>query len=305
VSIQLYDPRKGEPSIVFSRLAWAAKPFEPARTNHFSIYWIVTAAGSVAVDAAVHPLQPRSLLFLSPYRRVRFNPTRPVTGALIQFHANFLCVETFHAESGCSGSLFNDPFGTPAVILDRPADAAVKGLVQQIERELTDQRRGHDEVVVASLKILLVMATRLKGEPPAHPSHSHDHRHPLLARLTTLIEQRYRTLHRPSDYAVLLNMSQKTLTRFVRTQFGKTMTELIRERLLIDAKWELLHTLKPVKEIAGELGFDDELYFSRLFKKAVGRSPTDFREFETAVRGGSNLSMSLSGPPIPPQPGGG
>ena len=41
------------------------------------------------------------------------------------------------------------------------------------------------------------------------------------------------------------------------------------------------------------------LYFSRLFKKSTGVSPTYFREFETAVRGGSNLSMPLARPSIP------
>jgi AraC-like DNA-binding protein len=127
-----------------------------------------------------------------------------------------------------------------------------------------------------------------------------DHRHPLVERLAQAIEQHYRSRHAPADYAALLNMTPKALARFARAQFGKTMTELIRERLLIDAKWDLLHTLKPVKEIAAELGFADELYFSRLFKKATGRSPLAFREFETAIRNGSNLSMSLTRPAIHP-----
>ena len=121
---------------------------------------------------------------------------------------------------------------------------------------------GHQEVVVASLKILLVLATRLKGIPESGGMlRPHDHRHPLLAQLTELLEQHYRRLHAPAEYASLLHMTPKALARVARTQFGKTVTELVRERLLIDAKWDLLHTLKPVKEIAGELGFSDELYF--------------------------------------------
>jgi len=303
MSIGLYDPRRGEASVALERIRWSTAPYEPPRTNCFSVYWIESGAGSLTVDATLRPFTSSSLVFLSPYQRVRWVPSKRVRGAVIRFHANFLCVETFHAESGCSGILFNDPFGSPSVPLDARAQRELRGIVDRIDRELTDHGLGHDQVVVASLRILLVLATRLKGVLQAtRPPKGRDHRHPLLERVTGLVEQHYRRLHAPGEYARLLNVTPKTLTRFARAQFGKTMTELVRERLLIDAKWDLLHTLKPVKAIAGELGFSDELYFSRMFKKATGRSPLAFREYETAIRGGSNLSMSLTGPPIPPRP---
>jgi AraC-like DNA-binding protein len=105
-------------------------------------------------------------------------------------------------------------------------------------------------------------------------------------------------MHAPAEYAERLHVTPKTLGRLVREHLGTTPTELIRGRILTHAKWQLLHTLRPVKEIAREVGFPDELYFSRLFKKATGCSPTFFREFETAIRGGSNLSMPSGRAPI-------
>jgi AraC family transcriptional activator of pobA len=236
---------------------------------------------------------------------VRISTKQALRGAVIRFHANFLCVETFHVESGCSGLLFNDPFGSPLVQVPRSEHAEVRHLIERIGTEVAVDDLGSEEVVTASLKILLVKATRWKRATTLTRGITGiDHRHPLLQQLSGLIEQHYRTVHAPADYARLLHMTPKALSRFTRTHFARTMTAVIRERLLIDAKWDLLHTLKPVKQIASELGFDDELYFSRFFKKATGQAPTTFRDFETRIRGGSNLSMSLSRPTIPAVGGG-
>jgi AraC-like DNA-binding protein len=59
-------------------------------------------------------------------------------------------------------------------------------------------------------------------------------------------------------------MTPKSLGKLVKAHLHKTLTELIRERILREAKWEMLHTTKPVKQVARELGFEDVFYFSRL-----------------------------------------
>jgi AraC-like DNA-binding protein len=293
----LYDPRRGDQAIRTQRLDLSHKPFEPARTNYFSIYLIEAGSGTFWADASHFAFGPSSLLFFVPYQHIRFFSDVPGHAEVIQFHANFLCVETFHAEVGCSGVLFNDPYGVPVVVLDARARSEVTGLIERIRAEQAGRDLAYGEVMLAHLKVLLVLATRLKS-PGAACGPGADLRHPLLADLRDLIEQNYRTLHSPADYAERLHVTAKTLGRIVREQLGTTPTDLIRNRILVHAKWQLLHTLKPVKEVARELGFSDELYFSRLFKKATGHSPTFFREFETEIRGGSNLSMFSDHAPI-------
>lgn len=298
VTDDLYDPRTGGRAIRTQRLRLDGSPSDPVRTNYFAVYFIESGSGAVWADASKFAFGPDSLLFFVPYQHVRFVPDGLVHGEVVQFHANFLCVETFHAEVGCSGVLFNDPYGVPVVPLgDRAAE--VTHLLERLRLEEEGGDLAFGDVMLAYLKVLLILATRLKspragvcGPGTADP------RHPTLARLRDLIEEHYQSWHSPAEYAEALHLTPKTLGRIVRDHLGTTPTDLIRNRILTHAKWQLLHTLKPVKEVAREVGFGDELYFSRLFKKATGYSPTFFREFETAIRGGSNLSMSSSHAPI-------
>jgi AraC-like DNA-binding protein len=296
----LYDPRNGDPALSVADLEAPPGEFEPPRTNRFSVYWILEGSGECQADGGRHAFGPNSLLFFVPYQYVRLAPEAPMQGAVVQFHANFLCIETYHAEIGCNGVLFNDPYGVPLVRLDGAAAAEAADLIARIRRELAEAGVAHAEVLLSYLKVLLVLATRSKlrqGTCDAGarllPTE--------LERLAELVEANYRRLHSPADYAALLHVTPKTLGRLVRKWLGKTPTDLIRDRILKHAKWELLHTLRPVKEIARELGYDDELYFSRLFKRATGYSPTFFREFETEIRGGANLSMPSTPPSIPPR----
>lgn len=302
------DPRDDERPFLIAPLALEPGAHEPARSHRFRVIWIDSGNGALAIDAARHPFGESSLFFATPYQHLRVESATPVRGTWVEFHANFLCVETFHAEVGCSSVLFNDPYGVPAVTLDGTLDREVRRelveLLAGLEREQRVRALAHDEVSVAYMKVLLVLATRRKLADGARPrAAALDARDALLVRLREAIEARYREAHAPSEYASMLGVSPKTLGRIVRERLGKTVSALIQERILIHAKWQLLHTLRPVKEIAHELGFGDELYFSRVFKKSTGVSPTFFRQVETELRGGSNLSMTTLPSPMPPARG--
>ena len=92
------------------------------------------------------------------------------------------------------------------------------------------------------------------------------------------ISANFKTKHSAGEYAELLNISPKALAKITKAHFNKTLTELISERIIIEAKRELYLTNKAVKEIAYELGYEDEHYFSRFFKNNADVSPQIYRD---------------------------
>lgn len=298
-----YDPDANRPPVRFRKMLLEGTQ-ELLRTNYFAICRVLSGQGEAAIDESRMAFSPTTLLFVLPYQYVRLSAQEAAEIEVVEFHANFLCVETFHTEVGCAGRLFNDPYGLPVLCPDEAGDRGVHDLFRQLEKELDEGELAYREAALALVKLLLIRLTRLKDAPdPAHgDAPKEPHRHPTLVRLEALIESHYCTWHSPSDYARALRLSVKTLGRLVREHLGTTTKELIRRRILIHAKWHLLHTLKPVKEVASELGFNDVLYFSRLFRKSTGVSPTYFREFETTIRRGSNLSITLGATSIAQEP---
>lgn len=299
-AIGLYDPRAGDPSLTIADIAIQDESFLLERTNCFSLCLMQSGRGTFSADAATYAFEAPVLLCFSPYQNHRIAAQTPTEGAVLRFHANFLCIETYHDEIGCNGVLFNDIYGVPAVQLDSRHAAEVTELFERVRSELLECGLAHAEILLSYLKVLLIKLSRLKLEQQATMGGSCSPRlPPVLEALRELIETNYTELHSPAEYARLLHVTPKTLGKTVKAHLHRTLTELIRERILKHAKWELLHTLKPVKQIARELGYTDEFYFSRLFKQASGYSPVFFREYETAIRGGRNLSMPSAQSSIP------
>ncbi|MFV0553366.1 MAG: AraC family transcriptional regulator [Mangrovibacterium sp.] len=93
----------------------------------------------------------------------------------------------------------------------------------------------------------------------------------------SLLAANYQSLKSPSQYADKLNISPIYLNQAVKAVTGLTVSECIRNEIVLRAKRLLVHTNRTVKEIAFELGYEDCAYFTRLFSKASLLSPTQFR----------------------------
>lgn len=78
-------------------------------------------------------------------------------------------------------------------------------------------------------------------------------------------------------YAEKLFMSVRNLNLICHAIFNKSVSEIVENRRLIEAKKLLTHSTLSVSEIGYELGFNEKAYFTRVFTKKTGVNPTQFR----------------------------
>ncbi len=100
----------------------------------------------------------------------------------------------------------------------------------------------------------------------------------LFRRFEALLEQHFLQHWTVSDYAAALAITPTHLSRLTRTATGHGASHLILDRVIREARRNLVYTNLPVSTIAYALGFSDPAYFSRLFSGSTGLSPRSFRD---------------------------
>ncbi|MCU7615826.1 AraC family transcriptional regulator [Chryseobacterium sp. PBS4-4] len=249
------------------------------RNNYFTLILITSGEGVATVDLCDYPFTENTLFAFYPYQPFMLQSEKSIAGISIQFHHDFFCIYRHQKEIAANGILFNNVYQQPFIGLNEFSKSSILNLINGIANELKNDAFRKDEVLISYLKILLVTATRIKLEQQTIQDSEtvHIKQQFVIQNLKNAIEDHFRTKHSASDYADLLNQTPASLARITKNHFNKTLSDLITERIIIEAKRELYLTDKTIKEIAYELGYEDEYYFSRLFKNKTDISPQIYR----------------------------
>lgn len=250
------------------------------RLNYYSIIWVQQGNGKAKVDFNEFDFNEQSMFSFVPYQPFMLMATKELKGVVLNFHPDFFCIHKHQKEVACNGVLFNNIYQPPFISVDQSSTTTFGNLIEQIKVEMQNPDLAQYELLVSYLKIFLITASRLKtAQQPEAQKAVADNQEPfILQTLKDAIERDFKTKHSASDYADTLNISAKALAKITKTYFNKTLTELIAERIVIEAKRELYLTSKTVKQIAYELGYNDEFYFSRFFKTNADVSPQVYRD---------------------------
>ena len=250
------------------------------RLNYHSLIIILRGTAQLKADFSEYPIQQNCLLYFSPFQPFMFSEVKGINGICINFHSDFFCIYKHHQEIACNGVLFNNIYQHPYILLSDHELGDFIGIIDQMKEEMQSTAVAQRELLISYLKIFLINATRIKISqyPQTMNEIQTGSEHFIIQSFKEAIEKHYKTKHSASEYADLLSIPVNTLAKISKAYFNKTLTDLITERIIIEAKRELYLTSKAVKQIANDLGFNDEYYFSRFFKNNTDISPKQYRD---------------------------
>jgi AraC family transcriptional regulator, transcriptional activator of pobA len=154
----------------------------------------------------------------------------------------------------------------------------LSALYAELLEESSLAREGYRLAMRGLLALIAIGVARLAASRARTGSVTLQPADATVARLRALVDEFFRRERQLGFYAEQLGMTIDRLNDHVKRATGVTAGHLVRQRVLSEAKRQLVFTAQPIQDIAGELAFSDPSHFARFFRKHTGTTPHEFRD---------------------------
>ncbi len=284
-SLKSTDSEKKE--FDFFRFEYFAKDIEHLKAphrHHFYTYILVTGgSGSHDIDFQNYDLVPNRLFLIAPDQVHAWNELRKVKGFVVLFNDSFMALSKGRKMMS-AWPLFRHNQSCYFDLSQAETEKWTEEFLFMEEESLNPDEFSRDAIFY-SISSLLVRASRLSR---GHDKHTASSGMDFLFHFQELIEKHFIELKTPKEYADLMNITPNYLNSLSKAKSGKAAGELIRQRILLEAKRSLAHTQLSVSEVAFKLGFQDNSYFGRYFKKYTNLTPLEFKDQQQSRPGSAH-----------------
>ncbi len=250
--------------------SWEIKPHRHA--DLLQLLYVQQGQADVEIEGCTHRIEHPALQVVPPLTIHGFRFSADVQGYVITLSAPLF--ESLQGSlDGAVGVV-----SQPACYRVGDDQAQLDPLFASLQREYQQRGPGRDLSLRSLVALLMVWVARQGVSEPAGPRETLPRGHGLLAKFRALVEAHYREHWGIEHYARELEISAAHLNGLCRRLAGQSALQVVHQRLLLEAKRDLVYTAMTVNQISDYLGFSEPAYFSRYFRRLTGHSPNAFRK---------------------------
>ncbi len=249
----------------------------PHRHDFFEILFLTKGSGIHIIDFKEYQITENSIFFLSPGQIHSIEFSKDIEGYIFLFTPEFYLLNKQNKHK-----LLEFPFfyhlgeSQPPIYLKGEVDISfLTDLFKKGCKEIKLADDNTPEMISALLDLVLTSSKRLY--PTTGNVISTKSGHLLVKKFKQLIEENYQNNLSVSQYANQLHITASHLTETVKSVTGRTSTDFINDKITLEIKRLLLYSDLSATEIALQLNFNDQSYFTKYFKKHTGDTPKQFR----------------------------
>lgn len=249
----------------------------PHRHDFFEVLYLSKGSGFHIIDGNKYEIQPPCVFFMSPGQAHKIEFSNDIEGYIFIFTSEFYLINQTN-----QNRLIEFPFFFTIRQENRPLMLESKQDVQFLEtlfsKGIAEVEKGEKfsvDLLRSVLDLILTSCTVLyKSDENLLPK---GRGNIVVKKFLQLVEENYQNNLTVNEYAYKLSVTPNHLTQTVNQLTGKTSSQIIKAKQVLEIKRLLVHTNLSVTEIAGKLNFPDQSYFTRFFKRETGISPLQYR----------------------------
>ena len=247
----------------------------PHKHNFYLAVLFTKGTGVHEVDFTSYEVRPGALFFLNPGQTHHWELSSTTEGYIF-FHTQEFYNLHYTSNKLSAFPFYYSIYNNPCLYLNNVKTEKMQSLFKMLLTEYTSDKMLSKESLISITDLIYIESTRIYALHNPSLLNNRDKYYAKFRKLEELIEKHYVAEKSPSAYADMLNMTSKHLNRITQAVVGKTASDVILERVMLEAKKELIVQKNGFADVAYSLGYEDYAYFSKLFRKKTGTTPSAF-----------------------------
>jgi AraC family transcriptional activator of pobA len=248
----------------------------PHRHDFFEVLYLQKGSGVHVIDGNKYEIKPPCVYFMSPGQAHKLELSHDIEGFIFIFTADFYLLNRSN-----QNSLIEFPFfytirqDNPPLLLENESD--IRFLETLFRQGISEIQRSGEFVPEMLRSILDLILSTCAARYPMTENLLKGKGQILVKRFFHFVEENHQKNLSIGDYALMLGITPNHLTQTVKILTGKTSSQVIKSKQLLEIKRLLVHTNLSVSEIANQLNFEDQSYFTKFFRRETGTTPVQYR----------------------------